>query len=193
MNYGDVSILSFHATKVFHTIEGGALVINDDELYEKAQRLINFGITGPESINGIGINAKMNEFQAVMGLCVLDEIEQATKKREKIYEKYISLLDGNKDIMLQRHNRLCNNNYGYFPVVFKDESTLLKVKMALEHNGIYPRRYFYPSLDTLEYVTSDFMKISNDISNRILCLPMSSYLTENDVIQIVTIINKVLS
>mgnify|MGYP000011448706 CR=1 FL=1 len=192
LNFGDISVLSFHATKVFHTIEGGALIINDDKLYEKAQRMINFGITGPDNIDGIGINAKMNEFQAIMGLCVLDEIDEVIKKREKVYEMYISLLNENKNIKLQNYNKFCTNNYGYFPVVFQDERTLLKVKKSLEDNGIYPRRYFYPSLDTLKYLVSEHMEYSNDISKRILCLPISSYLTENDVVQIVTIIDKIL-
>jgi len=188
LNFGDVSVLSFHATKVFHTIEGGALVINDDKLFEKAQRMINFGITGPESINGLGINAKMSEFQAAMGLCLLDEIDQSIENRRIAYESYMSKLNKIQGIAFQRHNENCNCNYGYMPVLFRDEETLLKVKERLEANDIYPRRYFYPSLDTLEYVESDYMENSNDVSKRILCLPMSDYLSKDDICKIVSLV-----
>ena len=148
LKYGDISILSFHATKVFHTIEGGALIIKDDRLFEKAQRMINFGITGPESIEGLGINAKMNEFQAVMGLSILDEIDRILETRKVIYEYYVNAFKKIKGITLQKLNPNCNNNYGYFPVLFKDEAALLAAKERLEARNIFPRRYFYPSLDT---------------------------------------------
>jgi dTDP-4-amino-4,6-dideoxygalactose transaminase len=186
LNYGDVSILSFHATKIFHTIEGGALIIKEDKLYERAKRLINFGITGPENINGIGINAKMNEFQAAMGLCVLDDIDETLVKRKTVYETYIKELKDNKDIKLQMHNQECNYNYGYFPILLNSEEILHDIKSKLEEQDIYPRRYFYPSLDTLDYVESSYMKNSNDISKRILCLPISSSLPESDICRIVS-------
>lgn len=185
LNCGDVSILSFHATKIFHTIEGGALIIKDDKLYERAQRMINFGITGPERINGLGINAKMNEFQGAMGLCVLDDIYQIIEKRKTVYESYISKIKEINSITLQRHNYNCNYNYGYVPILLKDEDTLLSVKKRLEAKDIFTRRYFYPSLDRLEYVESNHMKISNDISKKILCLPMSDYLNKENIYEIV--------
>lgn len=185
LNCGDVSILSFHATKIFHTIEGGALIIKDDKLYERAQRMINFGITGPERINGLGINAKMNEFQGAMGLCVLDDIYQIIEKRKTVYESYISKIKEINSITLQRHNYNCNYNYGYVPILLKDEDTLLSVKKRLEAKDIFTRRYFYPSLDRLEYVESKHMKISNDISKKILCLPMSDYLNKENIYEIV--------
>lgn len=185
LNCGDVSILSFHATKIFHTIEGGALIIKDDKLYERAQRMINFGITGPERINGLGINAKMNEFQGAMGLCVLDDIYQIIEKRKTVYESYISKIKEINSITLQRHNYNCNYNYGYVPILLKDEDTLLSVKKRLEAKDVFTRRYFYPSLDRLEYVESNHMKISNDISKKILCLPMSDYLNKENIYEIV--------
>jgi dTDP-4-amino-4,6-dideoxygalactose transaminase len=170
LNYGDISTLSFHATKLFHTIEGGALIINDDELVQKARYLINFGIENQESIPHLGTNAKMNEFEAAMGLCVLDEIENIKSSRKEVYENYQKEL---KDLVeFQEQNENATENYSYFPVVFKSEEQLLKLQKALNDKQIFPRRYFYPSLDTLEYIEpKQECKISRDISKRILCLP----------------------
>lgn len=190
LNYGDVSILSFHATKVFHTIEGGALIINDDRLYDKARKLINFGITGPDSIDDIGINAKMNEFQAAMGLCVLEDLDDIIKKREKVFKLYYETLKEKEYIELQKHNENCSCNYSYFPVLFKDEQALLKAKKALNDNDIFPRRYFYPSLDNLNYLQSDYMETSNNISSRILCLPLDDQLKHETILHIVRLIEE---
>ncbi len=177
-NYGDITTLSFHATKLFHTIEGGALIINDDELVQKARYLINFGIKNQEEIPHLGTNAKMNEFEAAMGLCVLDDIEEIKEKRKVILEKYRKEL---KDLVqFQEQNENSTENYSYFPVVFKTEEQLLKVQKALSKKDIFPRRYFYPSLDTLDYIEpKQECKISRDISRRILCLPIFTELKEN--------------
>lgn len=175
LNYGDISTLSFHATKLFHSIEGGALVINDDELVEKARYLINFGIKNTEEIPYLGTNAKMNEFEAAMGLCVLDDIAEIKEKRKKISEIYKKELKNL--VQFQEQNESATENYSYFPVVFKSEDELLKVQKALNDKQIFPRRYFYPSLDTLEYIEpKQECKISRDISKRILCLPIYSEL-----------------
>lgn len=178
-NYGDITTLSFHATKLFHTIEGGALIINDDELVQKARYLINFGIKNQEEIPHLGTNAKMNEFEAAMGLCVLDDIENIKNSRKEVYETYQKEL---KDLVqFQEQNENVTQNYSYFPVVFENEEQLLKVQKALNQKGIFPRRYFYPSLDTLEYIEpKQECKISRDISKRILCLPIYAEL-EKDV------------
>jgi len=187
-SYGDISILSFHSTKLFHTIEGGGIVINNDELYKKVKLMINFGISGPEKIDDLGINAKMNEFQAAMGLCVLDDIDKILEGRKKVNNFYINNLS--KELQLQKHNEDCTNNYAYFPVVFQTEKDLLRVVEELNKKDIFPRRYFYPSLDTLGYLTdSKYMQISNDISSRILCLPIYDSLEEYELEQIVEIIN----
>ena len=171
LNYGDISILSFHATKLFHTIEGGALVVNDESLVQKAKFLRNFGIDGQESIPDLGTNAKMNEFEAAMGLCMLDEIDTILAKREELWHNYYVSL---KDIVkLQIRDESATNNFGYFPVIFKNEQECLKVKLALNKKDIYPRRYFYPSLDSLNYIEpKQYMPNSRDISSRILCLPL---------------------
>lgn len=189
LNYGDISTLSFHATKLFHTIEGGALIINDDALVEKARYLINFGIENEESIPHLGINAKMNEFEAAMGLCILDDIEFIIKKRKIVYEFYKKNLNG--IVEFQEQNQDSTKNYSYFPVIFSNEKKLLKVKKALNSENIYPRRYFYPSLDSLNYIEpKQFCSISRDISRRILVLPISTELTIEQAEKIVTIIKE---
>jgi len=171
LNYGDISTLSFHATKLFHTIEGGALIINDDSLVQKARHLINFGIENAESIPSLGTNAKMNEFEAAMGLCMLDEMETIKEKRKEVYERYKKELNG--IVKFQKQNENSTQNYSYFPVLFENEEQLLKVQKALNEKQIFPRRYFYPSLDTLNYIEpKQECMISQDISKRILALPM---------------------
>lgn len=177
LNYGNISTLSFHATKLFHTIEGGALVINDDELVQKARYLINFGIENPESIPELGTNAKMNEFEAAMGLCILDDIEQIRQNRKILFERYQTKLQGL--IQFQEQNLNSTQNYSYFPVLLESEKQLKKVQKALNEQQIFPRRYFYPSLDTLNYIEpKQYCLISRDISKRILCLPIYPELIE---------------
>jgi dTDP-4-amino-4,6-dideoxygalactose transaminase len=181
--------LSFHATKLFHTIEGGALIINDDELVQKARYLINFGIENAESIPELGINAKMNEFEAAMGLCILDDMDEITKKRKVIYEIYHDELKG--IAQYQEHNINATQNHAYFTIAFKSESQLKKVERYLNQRNIFPRRYFYPSLDTLSYVKPEqHCKHSRDISCRILALPIYPDLELQDQMEIINIIRK---
>ena len=183
-NYGNISTLSFHATKLFHTIEGGAVITNDDELAKKIRLFINFGITGPTTIKGLGINAKMNEFEAAMGLCVLDEIETIIAQRKHIWQIYQTELEGL--VEFQAFNPHANNNYAYAPVLLETEAQLLKVEKALNDSGIVPRRYFYPSLDTLEYLHPQIPQThSHDIANRILCLPIYPGLEISQVYKII--------
>ncbi|AGR78451.1 aminotransferase, DegT/DnrJ/EryC1/StrS family [Aliarcobacter butzleri 7h1h] len=189
LNYGDISTLSFHATKLFHTIEGGALIINDDDLVQKARYLINFGIKNPEEIPHLGTNAKMNEFEAAMGLCILDDIEKIKQKRKIISDLYTSEL---KDLVqFQEINQDVTQNYSYFPIIFKSEKQLIKVQKSLNENKIFPRRYFYPSLDTLNYIEpKQYMPKSRNISRRILCLPIYTELERRVQITIIDIIKK---
>ena len=171
LNYGDISTLSFHATKIFHTIEGGALIINDDSLVEKARYLINFGIKNREEIPELGINAKMNEFEAAMGLCVLDDINELNLKRSLIYEFYKNELDG--FVTFQEQNCDATPNHSYFPIILESEDQLKIVESALNKSAIFPRRYFYPSLDTLRYIKKNqFCEVSRNIASRVLCLPI---------------------
>jgi len=191
LNFGDISTLSFHATKLFHSIEGGAVVTNDDELADKVRLLMNFGIAGSASIESLGINAKMNEFEAAMGLCVLDEIEQINAQREEIWQVYQQELDGL--VEFQQFNANANNNFAYAPVLFVSQQQLLSVEKALKEHNIVPRRYFYPSLDTLGYLqTTQICNVSHDIANRILCLPMYPGLEHEEQMNIVKLVKSCL-
>lgn len=173
LNYGDISVISFHGTKFFHTIEGAALVINDDELYEKAKNIRNYGNDGPDSVGLIGINGKMNEFEAAMGLCVLDEVDDILAARKKSYEYYAEHL---KDyVQTQLINKDASQTYSYFPVVFRNHEEMDKVRSALLEHDIAPRQYFKPSLDTVPYVElRKIMEVSRDIASRILVIPLHS-------------------
>lgn len=171
LNCGDVSTLSFHSTKLFHTIEGGAVITNDDELAKKIRRMINFGISSPTAITSVGTNAKMNEFEAAMGLCVLDDIEYIREQRANIWRIYNENLSG--IVKFQKWNEHSKNNASYAPILFDNEKELLKVEARLQKNNVYPRRYFYPSLDTLEYIDSKQICLnSREIASKILCLPL---------------------
>lgn len=189
LHYGDIATLSFHATKLFHTIEGGALIINDDALVQKARYLINFGIKNAQEIPELGTNAKMNEFEAAMGLCVLDDIEEIQAKREHVSTRYKNELQELVQLQVQNENGI--PNYSYFPVLFQSEAQLLKLEKALNKEEIYPRRYFYPSLDTLSYIEpKQECPISRDISKRILCLPLYAELQERTQTKIIQIIKE---
>ena len=171
LNYGDISTLSFHATKLFHTIEGGAIITNNDGLADRIRLMINFGISSPTSITTVGTNAKMNEFEAAMGLCVLDEIENIKQQRASIWQRYYQELSAR--VKLQKWNEHGSNNHSYAPMVFESEERLLEIESRLKENNILPRRYFYPSLDTLEYLQSNqICQNSRDVASRILCLPI---------------------
>ncbi len=187
LNFGDISTLSFHATKLFHTIEGGAVVTEDDELARKIRLLINFGISGPEKVESVGTNAKMNEFQAAMGLCVLDDMNVILKKRKYLHDTYVKKLKGS--LKMPQWNSQGSANYGYFPVLFESEEKLLAAQQRLNENEIYPRRYFYPSLNSLGYLESSIKTpVSEDICRRVLCLPVYVSLSKKDVNGIVEII-----
>jgi len=191
LSYGDISTLSFHSTKLFHTIEGGAVITNDDELAKKVRLLINFGISSPTAIDIVGINAKMNEFEAAMGLCVLDEIEQISQYRQLIWQRYRQELTG--VVQFQQFNNHGSNNYAYAPVLFESGQQLIRVEKALKERDIIPRRYFYPSLDTLTFLQANQQcEVSRDIASRILCLPIYSLLLFNEESMIIKIIKEAL-
>jgi dTDP-4-amino-4,6-dideoxygalactose transaminase len=190
LSFGDATTLSFHATKLFHTIEGGAVVFRREDDLQRAKRLINFGITGPERIEALGINAKMNEFQAAMGLCVLDEIEENLAARKRVWCAYEQGLRGN--FQLQIRNPEASNNYAYMPVVFADQALTSRVQAALEEVGVHTRRYFYPSLDAVPSLGPHAaMHRSRDIAQRILCLPIYAGLENADLEMILDILTKV--
>ncbi|QXP78203.1 MULTISPECIES: DegT/DnrJ/EryC1/StrS family aminotransferase [Winogradskyella] len=187
-NYGDVSTCSFHATKLFHTGEGGALFCKAD-YYDIMYSHHNFGHDGPDVFKGLGINAKMSEPQAAMGLAVLPYIDTIIESRKASVNFYITELnDLNMHLIKIRENT--NWNYAYFPILFETEDQLLIIKKELKNNNINTRRYFFPSLNTLNYVKGDFMPISESISTRVLCLPLFVGLKQNEISSIVNIIKE---
>lgn len=189
LNYGDASILSFHATKIFHTIEGGAIIFRNEEDYHKAKLMINFGISGYDKVDLLGINCKMNEFQAAMGLAVLDEFESLHQLRRFLWEQYRLAFTGLPGIQLQKNNLLFENNYSYFPVVFESEEKLMDIRDRLNAVDIFPRRYFYPSLNNLCYIGEpQSCPVSESLASRILCLPLYAGLDPGDQQQIIQLI-----
>jgi dTDP-4-amino-4,6-dideoxygalactose transaminase len=190
LSYGDISTCSFHATKLFHTIEGGCVVTNSSELHEIISLKLRFGHNGDDHIC-LGTNAKASEFHAAMGLVNLKYIDEIIIKRKAISTCYDSILYGlvTRPIMPEG----LEYNYAYYPVIFKTEDVLLKVNEILNKNNIYPRRYFYPSLDTLDYIEKqEDCVVSQDISKRILCLPLYHDLTIKEANEIAKLIAEVL-
>ncbi|WP_316353883.1 DegT/DnrJ/EryC1/StrS family aminotransferase [Candidatus Trichorickettsia mobilis] len=192
VNYGDISTLSFHATKLFQTVEGGAVITQNLELAEKISYMRNFGHDGQEKFFGIGINGKNSEFHAAMGLCNLPEVPNIISQRKKICDLYDSILLANYKISRPEIRKNTRYNYAYYPVLFEDEKALLAVKEKLNNHNIFPRRYFYPSLHTLPYIKESKMPIADDISSRVLCLPLYYSLSNEDVYKISRLILEVL-
>lgn len=181
LKHGDAATLSFHATKLFHTGEGGAIIFKRKEDLERAKKMINFGITGPESIEELGINAKMNELQAAMGLCVLDEIEQISADRQAVTETYNHILDGK--LQKQRIQAGASYNHAYYPVALENEAKVIELMSSLRDSGILARRYFYPSLDSVAALeaTSTACSESRKLAERIICLPIYSGLKVEEI------------
>jgi len=169
-DFGDISTCSFHATKIFHTGEGGMLFANTDELFRDSYNAHNFGHNGPTAFHGIGINGKMSELSAAMGLAVLPYLDEIIASRKEIADYYISNLS--KTVRTINLRKGTNWNYSYFPIVFETEEILLNVIQKLNEKDINPRRYFYPSLNTLDFVNGNSCLISESLSSRILCLPL---------------------
>ena len=186
--YGDVSTCSFHATKLFHTGEGGALFAKDPKLQHQLFYSHNFGHDGPLAFHGLGINGKVSELQAAMGLAVLPHMETILAERKKVVDFYNQNLDFSQLQSLKiRENT--NWNYSYYPIILKDEATLLRVQKALNEEQIFPRRYFYPSLNTIDFLKGTTMPVSENIASSILCLPLYAGLEKSDLEQIVHFIN----
>ena len=185
LEWGDAATLSFHATKVFHTVEGGAIIFKRREDYERACRLINFGYEAGEVVDE-GINAKMSEFHAAMGLCMLDEIDTVLQKREEVYHRYYKALKDHFEMPAWKEG--ATRNYAYFPVLFPSEDALLKTQQRLNEAGIFPRRYFYPSLDALGYgQPGGENPVSRDRASRVLCLPIYPALPPEEQEKIISI------
>jgi dTDP-4-amino-4,6-dideoxygalactose transaminase len=169
--YGDVSTCSFHATKLFHTGEGGALFTKDPNLFHQCFYSHNFGHNGPLAFHGLGINGKISELQAAMGLTVLPYMPKIVASRSHAVDYYTSHLNFSKLLgMKLRENT--SWNFSYYPVLFETEKKLLEVQQKLNEAQIFPRRYFYPSLNKVPYVNVHKMLVSENVASRILCLPL---------------------
>lgn len=190
-NYGDISTCSFHATKLFHTGEGGALFAKETDLQHQLFYSHNFGHNGPLTFHGLGINAKISELQAAMGLAVLPYIDKILSERKRVVDFYNSNLNFQKlkTIKIRENTEW---NYSYYPVIFETEEKLLAIQEVLNEKNIFPRRYFYPSLNTIQYVAECTMPFSESIATRVMCLPLYVGLNDADLNTIVTIINKAL-
>jgi len=187
LKHGDAATLSFHATKLFHTAEGGAIIFKRKEDMERAKKMINFGITGPETIEALGINAKMSELQAAMGLCVLDEMDVNVQGRKAVWCRYEKVLG--QTLQLQVRPKELDYNYAYFPIVLQSEKRVVRLAAQLRENGVLARRYFYPSLESVTCLGLEVSQsISKDIASRILCLPIFSDLKSSDQARIVSIV-----
>ncbi|PKW29893.1 DegT/DnrJ/EryC1/StrS family aminotransferase [Flavobacterium lindanitolerans] len=188
-NFGDVSTCSFHATKLFHTGEGGALFCKDKELFHKLYYSHNFGHNGPLDFHGLGINAKISELQSAMGLAVLPYIDNILAERKKVVDFYNANLNfSNLQGLKIRENTKWN--YSYYPIILDSEETLLRVQKALNENQIFPRRYFYPSLNTVNFIKNTEMPVSESVSKRVMCLPLYVGLKTEDLEKITSIINQ---
>ncbi len=192
-NFGDASMFSFHATKVFNTIEGGAVTYKDEKLAKTLYDIKNFGITGPESVEYVGGNAKMNEFQASMGICNLRHIDGEIEKRKAVVERYVERLNGIDGIKLCKPQEGVKSNYAYFPAVFDGyKMTRDKVFEALKQENINTRKYFYPLTNSFECYKGRFnpdeTPVAEYIAERVLTLPLYADLALADVDRICNII-----
>ncbi|MFD3393756.1 DegT/DnrJ/EryC1/StrS family aminotransferase [Aquirufa sp. OSTEICH-129V] len=185
-SYGDITTCSFHATKIFHTVEGGAVIVKDAKIANKVRELRSFGHKGDVYLSA-GINGKNSEFHAAMGLVNLTHFEEIKSHRQHACELYDSKLCN----QLQRiqWNADLKRNYSYYPIVLASENDLNQIVENLINENVTPRRYFYPSLNTLPFVNAPSCPVSEDISKRILCLPLSATISNEEIIKVVDIIN----
>ncbi len=197
-NFGDVSCFSFHATKVFNTIEGGAACFKDQVLGQKLYNLKNFGIHGPESVEAVGANAKLNEFCAAMGLCNLRHVNKEIEKRKKIYERYCQGLTGIPGIRFNKIKENVHSNYAYYPIVINPDeygATRDDVMDKLAEHDIFVRKYFYPLTNEFDcYVGKGYLgdtPIAHRISQQVLTLPMYGDLSEDVVEKICYVIKNI--
>lgn len=168
-SYGDIATLSFHATKLFHTVEGGACIVKDKEVFDKLSLFKCFGHDGDDHLQ-LGINAKSSEMHAAMGLANFPYIEKIMASRKHASDRYDSLLGDS----VRRPKKIeeLEYNYAYYPIIFKNQDELLRIFSALQAHNIYPRRYFYPSLNKIPYVKGASCPVSEGTSVRIACLPL---------------------
>lgn len=188
MNFGDMSMLSFHATKVFHTIEGGAICYSNKDFKTEIYKLRDFGIKNEEVVDGVGTNAKLNEFAAAMGLCNLRHIDSEIEKRKKIYEIYFENLRGLPGIQINEISSNVKANYAYFPIVIDEKKsgyTRNEMVVELKKRNIFARKYFYPLTNSFTCFNGQFKveetPVALYISKRVMTLPLYADMSESDV------------
>lgn len=180
LSYGDISTCSFHATKIYHTIEGGGVFTTDPELLKKMAYHRNFGHETSESFGDLGINGKNSEFHAAMGIINLEYMDEILRRRaaqRAQYAKNLSDLDHRVPVIIKE----AVSNFAYLPIIFRSEEALIKSVEMLNNNWIYPRRYFYPSLDTLPYVKEADVPVAKSVASRVLCLPLFHNLSDEEI------------
>jgi len=193
-SYGDASVFSFHATKVFNTIEGGAVTFSDKDLYEKLYNLKNFGIRGEERVVSIGANAKMNELQAIMGLCNLKRIEQVIAARKERFLYYREHLQEVKGIRFFDANKDASKNYAYFPVLIEEEYSVNRDALykLLRENNIYARKYFYPITADMECYAEQYAQkgliTARKLAKQVLTIPLYEQLKQEQMNRILELI-----
>lgn len=190
-SYGDISTVSFHATKVFNTVEGGAVFTRDAALLKTMAYLRNFGHETSETFASVGINGKNSEFHAAMGLAVLPYMDEVLATRKEQWQYYSQRLSA-APLQQLKITEGCDYNYSYFPVIFESPELLEKTVKALNVRHIYPRRYFRPALNTLHYVKGAACPVAERISDRVLTLPLFHDLTESEQEMIVRIVLRTL-
>jgi dTDP-4-amino-4,6-dideoxygalactose transaminase len=191
--YGDVSTASFHATKLFHTVEGGAVISNSAELTRRMELLRNFGHASATEITALGINGKNSEFHAAMGLCNLPYVDEIIAARGVAVARYDTNL-GDLPIARQKISAGCEPNHAYYPVILESEEMLLRLVAELNRHNVMPRRYFYPSLQTLPYVQRKFdVPVSESISRRVLCLPLWASISDEEIDMISALVRDIVS
>ncbi|MFK8162625.1 MAG: DegT/DnrJ/EryC1/StrS family aminotransferase [Lewinella sp.] len=179
-NYGDISTTSFHATKLFQTVEGGAVFTQDAETLSRLASMRNFGHDGPDVFAGVGINGKNSEFHAAMGLANLPKVDQVLAKRKADHLRYDALLHSLK-LQKPKIAEKATYNYCYYPVVFPTQEMTELVFRRLKENEIFARRYFYPVLSSLNYVDAVSMPVAEDIAERVLCLPIYETISAEEI------------
>ncbi|MGJ8648970.1 MAG: DegT/DnrJ/EryC1/StrS family aminotransferase [Opitutaceae bacterium] len=196
LEYGDVSMVSLHATKLFHAIEGGFVVARDPAVSEKVEWMRRFGHKGQEEFHGLGINAKLSEFHAAMGLCNFKHIEDVLEKRRDISDAYDRVLFSHQssaessELSSIVYRDGASRNYAYYPIIMQSEGELLDALIQLNSEGIFPRRYFYPSIGEVPiFAGAGLTPTSTSIARRIFCLPLSESLSVVEVDQIAEFIN----
>ena len=189
LSFGDVSTCSFHATKLFHTIEGGSVTSTNSDILRRMAMMRNFGHSSAIDFGDLGINGKNSELHAAMGLCNLKYVQDILRVRQILCKRYINNLEG-LPVKFQQISPHTDYNHAYFPVIFESPAALVKLVEQLNLNSIFPRRYFFPSLTKLPYVHAQCAPIAEDISQRILCLPLYHTLSIEEIDMICRLIKR---